>query len=215
MAASEAGPHAPLWRKVGSYGPSEPSQKTPTLTRPTRQTGNNPGSPPQVFNPSIRRQIYINPAGKSMVINQSIPPRRLPPIQRQFVRKNLKIADKLSLRLSASLPSSWPKQKKRRHVLPTKTRPDQARGDATFFPDQNTGKPSQMKTTLEIRQMSVFGFTRGNVAQRSDRKPEENQRNDQNQPNPGLIGQDVKKSLTGGGWQTWVTYTRLPGYPGV
>ena len=32
---------------------------------------------------------------------------------------------------------------------------------------------------------------------------------------PGLIGQDVKKSLTGGGWQTWVTYTRLPGYPGV
>ena len=92
--------------------------------------------------------------------------------------------------------------------------PHQAKKLRQKSPEVRT-KPERHRARFQPTKMSVFGFTRGNAAQRSDRKPEENQRNDQNQPNPGLIGQDVKKSLTGGGWQTWVTYTRLPGYPGV
>ena len=67
--------------------------------------------------------------------------------------------------------------------FPTKTWPGQAKRDATLrifqpkhgrakpketlrfkFSDQNTGRPSQMKTTLEIRQMSVFRAHRRKVS---------------------------------------------------
>ena len=148
-----------------------------------------------------------DPAGKS--IHQSIPPRRLPPIQRQFVRKTSNPRTFGALKFMARYLRVGPKQKtrrhafsnqntagpsqKRRHVFPTKTRPDQAKRDATFFQpkhgrtkpketlrfsDQNTGKPSQTKATLEIRQMSVFpGPPEESQRNIADRKPEENQRN--------------------------------------
>ena len=170
-----------------------------------------------------------DPAGKS--IHQSIPPRRLPPIQRQFVRKTSNPRTFGALKFMARYLRVGPKQKtrrhafsnqntagpsqKRRHVFPTKTRPDQAKRDATFFrPKHRQAKPNEGHSR-DSSNVRFSGPTGGKSAQHRGSQTGGKSAQRQNQPNPGLIGQDLKKSLTGEGWQTWVTYTRLPGYPGV
>ena len=89
----------------------------------------------------------------------------------------------------------------------------------SVFPNQNMAGPSQMKATLEIRQMSVFGSqTRGKSAQRSDRKPEESQRNDQIQACKQVDEKKVPRSVRAlPGWTSSVCHsTRArPGHPYV
>ena len=68
-----------------------------------------------------------DPAGKS--IHQSIPPRRLPPIQRQFVRKTSNPRTFGALKFMARYLRVGPKQKTRRHA----------------FSNQNTAGPSQKR----------------------------------------------------------------------
>ena len=165
-------------------------QATPAVLK-TRATwtgsSRSPSSNPKIHRYPGKSMANPDPAGKS--IHPILPQDVSRPSNVKFVRKNLISADYLSPKKSVSLPSSWPKQKKRRHVF--------------------------LKATLEIRQMSVFGSTGGKSAQHRGSQTGGKSAQRQNQPNLGLIGHGRSKSLTGGGGQTWVSYTRLLGYPGV
>ena len=143
-----------------------------------------------------------------MVIHQSIPPRRLPPIQRQFVRKTSNPRTFGAPNFMARYLLVGPKQKTRRHV----------------FSNQNMAGPSQ-KTTPGVRTKPKKSPRSRDVCQKSPEvriKPKnfvkcpffwahqrkssasigsqtggKSAHRSKNQPNPGLIGQDVRKSLTG------------------
>ena len=79
--------------------------KSSRISASSRQSMANPGK--SMANP--------DPAGKS--IHPILPQDVSRPSNVKFVRKNLKSADYLSPKKSVSLPSSWPKQKKRRHQI--------------------------------------------------------------------------------------------------
>ena len=147
---SEAGPEVISWRNVGSKSQCQPSQ-VPGLCSHTNSAHVThriwPEVRPQVSNPSIRCQIYINPAGKSMVIHQSIPPRRLPPHPTSFVRKNLKSADIWCPKFYGSLPSCWAEAENEtpRFFQPKHGRAKPKETPRFEFSNQNMAGPSQKR----------------------------------------------------------------------
>jgi hypothetical protein len=101
--------------------------------------------------------------------------------------------------------------------FPTKTWPGQAKRDATLQiirPKHRQAKPNEGRAR-DSSNVRFSGPTGGKSAQHRGSQPEENQRIGQKPANPGLIGQDEKKtSRDGGGSDLGELYQAGPGTPG-